>query len=689
MDHPLYTNRLIKEKSPYLLQHAHNPVDWYPWGEEAFEAAREQDKPIFLSIGYATCHWCHVMEEESFSNPEIAALMNDVFINVKVDREEMPEVDSLYMEFAQAMMSGGAGWPLNLVLTPNLTPFFASTYLPPDLSHGMLGLAQLVVRIREIWSSAEERERVIMQAEKIVELFSSSIQSTGAQLPAEELIHEGAEMLYKLADPIYGGPKGAPKFPIGIQASYLLRHARATSDSRALFYVEKSLDMMQRGGIFDHLGGGFARYTIDEKWLVPHFEKMLYDNAILARAYMEGWQYTHREFYREVAKSILSYIEREMTAPEGGFYSAQDADSEGREGRFYTWTWEEVHQTLGPEAELFNDFYGISRKGNFEGRNILHISARIEEYAKLRKVDPKLLKDQLQEMKSNLLAEREKRTHPLKDDKILTSWNGLMIYTFAEAGRTFAEEKYLDLAEKGADFLRTHLFRGGILYRRWREGESRYEGCLDDYAFFIHGAISLFEADRGAKWLELAIHLCQTLKDEFKAQNGAFFLTSGKDPSLLLRRCEFYDGAEPSGNGIHAENLIRLFQITGKNEYLAQAEDIFKAAKQHMEIYPPGACYHLLSLQRFFDETAPTLIVSLNNEEEHRQEIEELLSSVYAPHKVVIWHRPQDTRLLELAPSLATHAPQGNKTTLTICRRRACEAPITDLAEMKQAIESL
>ena len=376
----LYTNRLIREKSPYLLQHAHNPVDWYPWGEDAFIAARETNRPIFLSIGYATCHWCNVMEQESFQNVELARMMNDLFINVKVDREELPEVDSLYMEFAQAMMSGGAGWPLNLILTPDLNPVFAATYLPLDSSRGFLGMKQLIHRIKQIWDNPQERDNVIEQAEKVVDIFAHKAPTTTPELPSKEVIAICTELIFRAADPIHGGMKGSPKFPIGFQASFLLREAQQRTDSRALFYVEKTLEMMHRGGLYDHLGGGFSRYCVDERWLVPHFEKMLYDNAILAQVYIEAYVYTRHHFYREVGEQLLAYVMREMTAPEGAFYSAEDADSNDREGSYYTWSWDEIQIALKEQAPLFNEFYGVTPSGNFHGRNILHMPYTLKEF---------------------------------------------------------------------------------------------------------------------------------------------------------------------------------------------------------------------------------------------------------------------------------------------------------------------
>lgn len=687
--HPLFTNRLIKEKSPYLLQHAHNPVDWYAWGEEAFTAAKEQDKPIFLSIGYATCHWCHVMEQESFSNPEVAKLLNEAFINIKIDREEKPEVDSLYMEFAQAMMSGSAGWPLNVVLTPDLLPFFATTYLPPDSRHGFLGLKQMILRIDEIWRDPEEKETVILQSGKIVDLFEEHIQAKGEELPAKEQIQEAAELLFKTADPIYGGTRGAPKFPVGYQACFLLRYLRKSTDSRALFYVERTLEMMHRGGIYDHLGGGFSRYSVDERWQIPHFEKMLYDNALLTRGYLEAWEYTKNDNYKVVVEDILGYLLRDMVHEEGGFFSAEDADTQEHEGFFYTWSWEEIHNHLGTDATLFCELFGITPTGNFEGRNVLHLTTSLSDFAAAHHLNVSELHAKVTELKRKLWEIREKRVHPAKDDKIITSWNGLMIYALTHAAIAFNDKKYLEAAVKSATFIRDNLWKGEILLRRWREGDARFEGCLDDYAFLIHGLIALFEADAGSEWLEFAMTLTSTLSSDFKAKGGAFFLTSGRDPHLILRRVEFYDGAEASGNGVHAENLIHLAQLTGNRDYLEEAQDILKGAKDHIDMYPPGACYHLMALQRLLDNEAPTIIVSLNEKEEHKAEIEKLLADRFMPHKAVIWRRESDETIRDLLPQCRDKTPVDGKTALYICYPTRCKEPITDLSEMSQVIAKL
>ncbi len=687
MPEPLYTNRLIHQKSPYLLQHAHNPVDWYPWGEEAFQIAKEQDKPIFLSIGYATCHWCHVMERESFENIEVAQLMNRVFINIKVDREELPDVDGLYMEFAQSMMAGAAGWPLNLILTPDLQPFFSTTYLPMHSNHGMMGLTDLILRIDELWSG-DEKEKITSQAEKIVEIFADNVHTQGENLPDKEYVNITADLIYKMADPIYGGIKGAPKFPIGYQYSFMLRQYASTKDARALYLVEKTLIMMHRGGIYDHLGGGFSRYSVDEKWLVPHFEKMLYDNAILSQVYLEAWQLTKNPLYRQVSEEILKYVLRDMTHKEGGFYSAEDADSEGHEGLFYTWTYDEIEQIFGKEADLFCRFYDVTRQGNFENRNILHTPLSIEEFAVKENLNEIKLSQKFAEQRKKLWQIREKRVHPFKDDKILSSWNGLMIYSLAKAARTFEHEPYLQAAVNAARFIKNKLCENQRLLRRWRDGQAMYVGSLDEYAFMIRGLLALFEANAGAEWLEWAVELTDFLAENYKEDGGAFYQTDGSDKNLILRKCQFSDGAEPSGNAVHADNLLILYQLTRNANYLAQAEDILRAVEYYLENYSPGYCFHLMNIDRYYDKNAPTLVVALNSKRDLEQELQQLIYQSFIPHMGVIW-QSQDVDLEELIPFAKDQIAIQDQTTLYICHQGYCEKPLVNLGEMRRAIEHL
>jgi uncharacterized protein len=688
-DEQKYTNRLIREKSPYLLQHAHNPVDWYPWGDEAFEKARTDDKPIFLSIGYATCHWCHVMEKESFENIDIAKLLNENFVNIKVDREELPEIDLIYMEFAQSMMSGAAGWPLNVILTPQLQPFFAATYLPPYENHGLMGLTELIVRIRGVWDG-EERENIIAQAEKIVDAFAESIHIVGHELPPKETIEETAELLLQLADPVYGGMKGEPKFPIGYQYNFLLREANISNDSRTVFLVERTLNMMCRGGIYDHLGGGFSRYSVDEKWLVPHFEKMLYDNALLAYAYLEAWQATKIPLYEHICQNICEYVLRDMMHLQGGFYSAEDADSEGKEGYFYTWTSDEIIQILGDqESEHLREFFAVTEQGNFEGRNILNTPILIDDFANQHQLDPDQFKKQINEQKQALLKVRNKRPRPFRDDKILSGWNGLMIHALAEAGKACNRQEFVDAAQNAAKFIYTNMWDGTTLFRRWRDGESSHSTGLEEYAYMIRGLISLFEVGCGVDWLRWAMVLADHLEGLFKESDGAFYQTDGIDKNIIIRKCQFADGAEPSGNAIHCENLVRLFQLTGNYHYKKQAEDILKAAKRLLENYSPGYCYQMISMMRLVDKKAPTIVLALNGDEDHLEDIMQLIYTHFIPHKAVVIRRQEDYALFETLEYVKEQVPVDGKTTLYICFQGVCEKPLNDFEEMVEFIQSL
>lgn len=684
-----HTNRLIHEKSPYLLQHAHNPVDWYPWGDEAFKAAKDQDKPIFLSIGYATCHWCHVMEEECFEDESIAMMMNQAFVNIKVDREELPEVDSLYMEFAQSMMTGAAGWPLNILLTPDLKPFFAATYLPPQGGHGLMGMDELVIRISDIWRG-DQREKLLEQANRIVEVFEESLKVKGEELPGPEAIENAAEIFFKLADPVNGGLKGTPKFPLGYQVSFLLGCYRYLQEGRSLFLVERTLNMMQRGGIYDHLGGGFSRYSVDEKWLIPHFEKMLYDNAILAFSYLETWRATENPFFQKICTEIIDYVLRELRHSKGGFYSAEDADSEGREGYFYTWSMEEIEQILGKdEAQLFCRIYGITEEGNFEGRNVLHMPQSFEEIAGRTHMDFNQLLHLLNRMKKALFEVRQKREHPFKDDKILTSWNGLMIHALAEAGSACDDMRYIGAAHESASFIKNHLWKKGQLYRRWREEEFRFNASLDEYVFLIKGLLSLYEATAETSWLEWALELAEILNEKFKAEGGAFYQTDGTDQNIILRKCQFADGAEPSGNAVHVENLLRLYSMTWDLRYKIQAEDILKAAKKFIDNYPMGYCYHLLALQRYHNRQVPTLVVALNEQQEYLLDIRQMIYKLFLPHRSIIWRRSNDQQLFSLLPHVREQPPIEGKTTLYICHQGICKKPLVHLQDMHTALKKL
>jgi len=626
------------------------------------------------------------MEKESFENPEIAKLMNETFVNIKVDREELPEVDSIYMDFAQALMASAGGWPLNLVLTPDLKPFFAMTYLPAATERGMIGMTHFVQHIQQLWNS-DEKKMLIEQADRVVELFESMPQASGNTIPQEALLDIALEILYELIDPVYGGIKGEPKFPMGYQSVLLLNAAAIKGDSRALFCAELSLNSMQRGGIYDQLGGGFSRYAVDEAWLIPHFEKMLYDNAILAAAYLDAWKYTKKLSYQNTCQETLNYVLRVLSHPGGGYYSAEDADSDGREGLYYTWTFEEIAAILSSEEqELFCSFYDVKPEGNFDGRTILHSAKPVEEFAEGKSLNREEIKRILETARIKLLNVREARVHPFIDDKILTSWNGLMIDAMMKAARCFDSDVYEKSAIQTAEFICSNLWKEGQLLRRFRENEPRFVAGLDDYAFLIKGLLTLFDHDCGSQWLKIAIELTQIVENEFKTETGAYYLHL-KDPSLLLRKCEFYDGAEPSGNAVHSENLLRLYQITYDEKYLRNAEGVLKAVKATIETYPPGACYHLLALYRYLNIKAATVVIALDEEGSLQQEIKALLYKQYLPHVEVIWKREKDTLLTTLIPSLVDKKPIDGQTAVYICRQNRCQAPLIHKEQIEQAIK--
>ncbi|MGE3953929.1 MAG: thioredoxin domain-containing protein [Parachlamydiales bacterium] len=684
-----FTNRLIHESSPYLQQHAHNPVDWRPWGDEAIGEAKSQNRPIFLSIGYATCHWCHVMEREAFDSVEVAQLLNENFICIKVDREELPQVDAIYMDFAQAMLGGLGGWPLNVMLTPDLKPFFAATYLPIESSGTEVGLMEVLERIRQIWSGPE-REALFEQAEHLVAEMAEHLQVGEGEVPGEHLVTAVMEILFRVADSQHGGIQGAPKFPMAYHVNTVLAFAKKTGDSRALFYAGRTLDQMAAGGIYDHLGGGFARYTVDEGWLRPHFEKMLLDNGLLALAYLKGWRVMRQGRYEQVARDTLDYLLREMVHESGGFLSAEDADSEGQEGLFYTWTLSQVIEVLGhEEGHLFADYFGVTSEGNWEGRNILYQVEPLDHFAQRHGLDREQFAEKLTEMRWKMWQAREAREHPLKDDKVVAGWNGLAIRAFAEGGIAFGEERYLQQAERCARLVRGEMWREGRLLRRWREGEVGCSACIEDYAYLISGLLSLFEAGRGSEWLVFAMELARVVSAEFKQEGGPFYRTAAGDEHLILRLVDLYDGAEPSGNAVHCENLIRLFHLTGAESYLGEAEEVLAYARTFIEQHPVGGMYHLLALERYLNKEAPLLVVALDGEGSLKGEIARAIGESGAPFINVIWRYEGDEALFERIPLVREQRPIEGKTTLYLCKNRTCAAPTTDRSAILQQIRAL
>ncbi|MBS3819419.1 thioredoxin domain-containing protein, partial [bacterium] len=551
-------NRLIHEKSPYLLQHAHNLVHWFPWGPEAFQKAQKENKPVFLSIGYSTCHWCHVMEKESFQDEEVAGMMNETFVSIKVDREERPDIDSVYMDVCQ-VLTGTGGWPLTLILTPEKKPFFAATYIPKEGRLGMMGLKELISRIQEMWNLNQEEIR--RSSQQIVSSLKEMTQKTPGEGLGKGTLDKAFQELANRYDSKHGGFGKAPKFPAPHNLLFLLRYWKRTQNPYALAMVEKTLQSMRQGGMFDHVGYGFHRYSTDEKWQVPHFEKMLYDQALLAFAYTEAYQATGKEFYKNTAEEILEYVLRDMTSPEGGFYSAEDADTEGEEGKFYIWTWKELNEILNrEEMDWTYRVYNIYKEGNFPqeaaeqegGKNILYLKKPLKETAQEGNVKPGELKSKVEKIRSKLFNAREERIHPLKDDKILTDWNGLMIASLSKAAQVFDKSEYLHAAQKAAGFLSARLWgEKGALFHRYRKGEAEIPGFLDDYAFLIWGLLELYEASLEAGYLQQALKLSHYLLSHFwDEKEGGFGLTSSSQESFFIQPKNIYDGALPSGNSV-------------------------------------------------------------------------------------------------------------------------------------------
>lgn len=597
-------NLLVTEKSPYLLQHAHNPVSWHPWGPEAFERAREEDKPVFLSIGYATCHWCHVMEKECFEDEAVARLMNHAFISIKVDREERPDLDHLYMTVC-TMMTGSGGWPLNLVLTPERVPFFSATYIPRQSRFGRVGMMELVPRIEEVWKT--RRQDVLRSAGDVLHaLETTETRPAPTELP-EEVLHTAFRDLRGRFDGTFGGFGEAPKFPSPHQLLFLLRYGKRFEEPFALHMATHTLRSMANGGICDHLGFGFHRYATDRAWRLPHFEKMLYDQALLATAFCEAWEASREETFRETARQILAYVKRDLTSPEGGFYSAEDADSEGEEGRFYVWEEAEIRSLLPPaEAEAVCALYDIRSEGNFEeeatgqktGRNVLYRPRPLESAAEALGLSAQDLADRIASARGALFEARSRRPRPSLDDKILTDWNGLMLTAFARCGRLLEDPGLTALAEKAAAFLLSHLRTAeGGLFHRYREGEVRFEGCLDDYAFLVQGLLELHLGTRDAAPLEEASRLARVMIEDFwDNEEGGFFLASARAMDLLVRQKTLYDGAIPSGNSVAFVTLRVLNTLTGDDLFETRALDLARCFSGTISGNPSGCTCLLLGL---------------------------------------------------------------------------------------------
>jgi uncharacterized protein len=678
--HP-HTNRLAREKSPYLLQHQHNPVDWYPWGDEAFARARKENKPIFLSIGYSTCHWCHVMERESFENETLAKYLNEHFVSIKVDREERPDVDKIYMTFVQST-TGGGGWPLNCFLTPDLKPFFGGTYFPPESKYGRPSFLELLQQITKLWetrhgdvtNSAEELH------ERLAAISDRPAPGEAALTPA--VLTNAANLFKRSFDPQNGGFGDAPKFPQPSQPSFLLRYGVRSKDDEAVKMVLQTCDQMAAGGIHDQIGGGFARYSVDAQWLVPHFEKMLYDNAQLVNLYLDAWLVSGNAQHADTARDILKYVLRDMTHPGGGFYSAEDADSEGKEGKFYCWTREELSKLLSPEE--FNvavRYFGITEQGNFvdhsdpqplPGQNVLSIVN-----PELAKQDEALLKSAREKM----FAARSKRVRPHLDDKVLASWNGLMLGAMARSYAVLGDETYRAAAERNLSFLRDKLWdaKTSTLYHRWRDGERDTVQLQQAYAYLLSGVIDLYEATLDPRHLDFAIALADSMRAKFEdKQGGGFFQSASDAPDLILRVKEDYDGAEPSGNSVAALALFKLAAITSREDYKKSAEGTLRFASERLQKIPQAVPCMLMALDYSFEEPKRVVITGDPSQADTRALLH-AAHSVYQPGKVVLG----TTGAVE---PFAKTLPSKDGATVYLCTGNACQPPTKETNKVKEML---
>ncbi|MBI4341753.1 MAG: thioredoxin domain-containing protein [Candidatus Omnitrophica bacterium] len=682
-------NRLIHEKSPYLLQHAHNPVDWYPWGEEALARAVQEQKPIFLSIGYSTCHWCHVMERESFESPEIAELLNRWFVCIKVDREEHPDLDQVYMTAVTAM-TGQGGWPLTVVLTPERKPFFGGTYFPPERRWNRPGMKELLPAIAEAWQ--QRRDELLSSAERLTASLSEALAATptsGAIAPAllDAAFHQAADAF----DASSGGFGEAPKFPRSHELSFLLRYWRRTGTAQALEMVTATLDHLARGGIRDHLGGGFHRYSTDAQWLVPHFEKMHYDQALLATTYLEAYRITRRDEYAAVAREIFEYVLRDLTDSRGGFYSAEDADSEGEEGKCYVWTLEEILPVLGPEdGERFTRFYGVAAGGHFEhGASILHIEQPLDAFAKLEGLEAAPLAQRLAEGRAMLLAVRNRRVRPHRDDKILTSWNGLMIAALAYGAATLEEPHYLQAAGRAAEFILEALQRDGRLLRRFRDGEARFAGTLEDYAFFSHGLLELYEAGGDARWLAEAKRLAMQMVEQFRdEQDGGFFLRGRDEVRLILQAKEVYDGATPAGGSVAACVLLRLGRLTADAAMEGRARQALERAAGHLAQAPFGSPV-MLGAADFALGPTQEIVIAGDPQSADTAALLRQVHGRFLPRAVLAVHPPgpAGASIEALAPYVKAQGMLRGQATAYVCEQFICKLPTSDPDRLAQLLQ--
>lgn len=677
----------MNEKSPYLLQHANNPVNWYPWGVDAFDKAREEDKPIFLSIGYSTCHWCHVMAHESFEDEQVAELMNDVFISIKIDREERPDIDKIYMTVCQ-MMTGSGGWPLTIIMTPDKKPFFAGTYFPKKNRFGRIGLIDLINRIKNLWEN--QRSELLKSANRITFTLKNIDQESPGEKFNENSLRKAYEMLSKQYDKINAGFGNRPKFPTPHNLIFLLRYWNRTGDKNALKMVENTLQAMRKGGIYDHIGFGFHRYSTDSSWLVPHFEKMLYDQALIAIAYIEAYQATKNSEYKKTAQEIFTYVIRDMTSPKGGFYSAEDADSEGEEGKFYLWSGNELEDILEKdEYALTTSVFNIEESGNYieetsgrkTGKNILHLKQLLE----------KNTQDKIERIRLKIFNQREKRIHPDKDDKILTDWNGLMIVALVKGAVAFQDEDYLDIAKNATDFILSNCYTSnGSLLHRYKDGTSEISGYLTDYSFLIWALIELYEATFEIFYLKTALKLHQQQIEKFWDSNiGGFYFTATDSEELLTRQKEIYDGAIPSGNSIATLNLLRLSYLIGDHELEEKADILSRVYSEKIKTNPMAYTQFLVALD-FAIGPSYSLVIGGETNAEDTITMIQAINKTYVPNKVFIL-RKTEQKLPEIdnySNFVQFFDDLDGKATAYVCINKTCKPPTQEVDKMLEYLES-
>jgi uncharacterized protein YyaL (SSP411 family) len=690
-----WTNRLIRETSPYLLQHAYNPVDWYPWGEECLQKAKTENRPIFLSIGYSACHWCHVMAHESFEDEEIAKIMNENFINIKVDREERPDIDDIYQRVCQ-LATGTGGWPLSVFMTPDQKPFYVGTYFPKYGRHGTPGFGTILSQLAGAYRDKKQQiDTATVEFLQALEHSAKDVQQPPTVILDRSILDEAAVGLLQMSDPVYGGFGQAPKFPNSSNLLFLLRCHHMSGISRYKDFVMFTADRMAAGGIHDQIGGGFARYSTDQRWLVPHFEKMLYDNALLVQVYAELYQISGDEKYLDIVEKTLGYVQREMMSPESGFYSAQDADSEGEEGKFYVWSKEEILDSLGDEtiASICCEYYGVTQGGNFEGKNILNVRSSLSDLSQRYNRQPEMLKRIINDASSRLFEVREKRTKPGRDDKIITAWNGLMISGFAKGYRVTNKKHYLEIAENTIEFIESKLRRDNCrLYRTFKNGVSKLNAYLDDYAFYVNALLDVFELDSNPTYLEKAVKYTDVMLEHFwDPVDGNLYFTSDDHEKLIVRTKSLYDLAIPSGNSIAASNLLRLYHLTQKNDYLEKAEQIMIAGAKSSAENPFGFGQLLIAIYLHVKKPIEITIRTTNNSGEGYKMVR-WLDKQFIPNAItVIIESDVQTNQLEEYPFIrGMNSARTNEIDYAVvCKDFTCSLPIYSLTDLQKQVKSI